>query len=63
MEAAGTYVDEPLVSLRDDEALAEVQLMVQLMVAANETPGPLSQAEVDVLLGVALVEQRSGPQP
>jgi hypothetical protein len=45
---------EPLDSrLRDDEALAEIELTSQLIIAASSKDGPLSQREVDEILGVA----------
>lgn len=44
---------EPLdARLRDDEVLAEIDLASRLMIAASGAPERLSQAEVDVLLGV-----------
>ena len=38
--------------LRDDAALAEIELTGRLMIAASQHPGRLSQREVDELLGV-----------
>lgn len=44
---------EPLdARLRDDEALAEIDLASRLMIAASGSESPLSQAELDDLLGV-----------
>ena len=40
------------VHLADDELLAETELTVHLMVAANERDYQLSQQEVDYLLGL-----------
>jgi hypothetical protein len=43
---------DPLnVELEDNHLLAEVQLLVELIVAAGESDRPLSQDEVDLLLG------------
>ena len=38
--------------LRDEAALAEIELTSRLMIAASELGRPLSQHEVDVILGV-----------
>jgi hypothetical protein len=38
--------------LRDDEAMDEIEMTSNLMIAASEVDGPLSQAEVDALLGL-----------
>ncbi len=44
---------EPLdVRLRDQDALDEIEMTSNLMIAASETPGPLSQQMVDEILGV-----------
>lgn len=52
---------EPLDSrLRDDEVLAEIELTSQLMIAASSKDGPLTQQEVDQILGVEIVEKPSG---
>lgn len=40
------------VSLHDGELHEEVQLTVHLIIAANESDRPLSQAHVDELLGI-----------
>lgn len=40
------------VSLHDSELREEVELMALLMVAANESNRPLTQTEVDEILGV-----------
>ncbi|RLV47690.1 hypothetical protein D9V37_16175 [Nocardioides mangrovicus] len=40
------------VSLEDDEMLDEVELTANLMVAANRADRPLSQQEIDEVLGV-----------
>lgn len=45
---------EPLdARLRDDDALAEIDLASRLMIAASGAEKQLSQAEVDELLGVS----------
>jgi hypothetical protein len=38
--------------LRDDDLLEEIGLTGELMVLAAESRGPLSQADVDAVLGV-----------
>jgi hypothetical protein len=52
------------VSLHDRTLLEEVELTVQLMIAANDATGPLSRAAVDEILGVprppAAARHRSG---
>lgn len=46
-------MSEPLdVRLRDDQALDEIELTSNLMIAASEHDGPLSQRQVDDILGV-----------
>ena len=40
------------VPLHDEELLAEVQLMTDLIIAATDTSGVLTRAEVDRLLGL-----------
>jgi hypothetical protein len=42
--------DVPLV---DTDLLAELELCVELMIAASASPGPLSTEEIDQILGVA----------
>lgn len=44
--------DFPHASWRDDELRDEVQLTAHLILAANESDQPLSQAQVDHLLGI-----------
>jgi hypothetical protein len=39
--------------LRDDAVLDEIELTSRLMIAASEHEGPLTQREVDEILGVA----------
>ncbi|MGH3495845.1 MAG: hypothetical protein ACRDP1_00030 [Nocardioidaceae bacterium] len=38
--------------LRDDDALAEIEMTSNLMIAASEAEGPLSQQQVDKILGI-----------
>jgi hypothetical protein len=38
--------------LRDDEAMDEIEMTSNLMIAASEVDGPLTQAQVDALLGL-----------
>ena len=39
-------------SLLDDQALAEIEMTSQLMIAASHCVGHLSQHEVDEILGI-----------
>lgn len=55
MAAAGTQDDDNLDGvLTDDDLESEIELVSVLVVAASSSDGPLSQAEVDRLLGVDL---------
>jgi hypothetical protein len=45
--------DQLNVPLEDTELLAEVELTTNLIIAASATDEPLSQADIDRLLGVA----------
>lgn len=40
------------VPLQDCELLAELRMTTELMIAGNESDGPLDQAEIDRLLGI-----------
>ncbi|WP_110208873.1 hypothetical protein [Nocardioides daejeonensis] len=40
------------VTLEDGELLLEVEITANLIVAASESDGPLSQEEIDAILGV-----------
>ena len=40
------------ISLEDDELLGEVELTANLIVAASESDGPLTQEQIDRILGV-----------
>jgi len=48
------------ISLEDKELLGEVELTTNLIIAASESDGPLSQDEIDAILGV--VPQRGEPR-
>ena len=51
--SGGDPVSEPLDDrLRDDDALAEIELTSRLMIAATSNDEPLSQSEIDGLLGL-----------
>ncbi|UYM03610.1 hypothetical protein [Solicola gregarius] len=46
-------MSEPLdVRLRDEQALDEIELTSDLIIAASEHPGPLTQQQVDDILGI-----------
>lgn len=46
-------MSEPLdVRLRDEQALDEIELTSNLMIAASEHDGPLPQPQVDHILGL-----------
>jgi hypothetical protein len=40
------------ISLEDKELLSEVELTTNLIIAASESDGPLSQDDIDKILGV-----------
>jgi hypothetical protein len=40
------------VRLRDDEVMSEIEMTSNLMIAASEVDGPLTQAQVDAILGL-----------
>ena len=47
-------MSEPLdVRLRDQQALDEIEMTSNLMIAASEQDSPLSERQVDEILGVA----------
>jgi hypothetical protein len=50
--------DEFDVAVHDAEALAEIELLTNLIIATSEQVGRLSQAQIDEILGVS-----TGPQP
>jgi hypothetical protein len=49
---SGVVDDQLNVPLEDAELLAEVELTTNLIIAASESESPLTQDEVDRLLGV-----------
>ncbi|MBD8868298.1 hypothetical protein [Nocardioides donggukensis] len=40
------------ITLEDDDLLAEVELTTNLIIAASEADGPLSQSQIDAILGL-----------
>jgi len=56
--SAEVVMEEPRVGveldrrLRDDEVMAEIEMTSNLMIAASEVDGPLTQAQVDAILGL-----------
>ena len=44
--------DQLDVPLEDNELLAEVELTTNLIIAASESDGPLSLADIDRILGI-----------
>ena len=52
-EREGVVDDQLNVPLEDAELLGEVELTTNLIIAASESDAPLSQVQVDRLLGVA----------
>ncbi len=52
---------DPLdVHLEDGELLDEVEMTASLIVAANQSDAPLSESEIDRVLGVAPQTQSAG---
>jgi hypothetical protein len=50
----GALMDDQLdVPLEDVELLAEVELTTNLIIAASTSDGPLTQADIDRLLGIS----------
>jgi len=45
-------IDKPDARVHDAVALDEIELYGNLMIAASETDGPLSQERIDEILGV-----------
>ena len=61
MEGRDAFVDDKLnVPLEDAELLAEVELTTNLIIAASESDAELTQAQVDMLLGLEQVAE-GGP--
>lgn len=56
----GPVQDQFDVTLEDGELLVEVELTANLIVAASESDGPLSQEQIDAILGVAPI---TAPEP
>jgi hypothetical protein len=48
------------VTLEDTDLLREVEITTNLIIAASESAGPLSQEQIDAILGVAAPE---APRP
>ncbi|WP_182920307.1 hypothetical protein [Nocardioides cavernaquae] len=48
------------VTLEDTDLLREVEITTNLIIAASESAGPLSQEQIDAILGIAAPEV---PQP
>ena len=45
------------ISLEDSDLLTEVELTTNLIIAASESDGPLSLADIDKILGVSPARQ------
>lgn len=45
-------MDRVDVRVHDADVLAEIELTSELMIAASESDGPLTQQQVDAILGV-----------
>lgn len=44
---------EPLdARLRDQEAMDEIEMTSDLMIAASESDGPLTESQIDAILGI-----------
>jgi len=52
MREVTSLQDQFDVTLEDGELLLEVELTANLIVAASESDGPLSQEQIDAILGV-----------
>ena len=44
--------DQLDVNVHDTEVLDEIEMMTNLIIATSESQGPLTQAEIDAILGV-----------
>lgn len=44
--------DQLDVHVHDDQVLDEIEMMTNLIIATSEADGPLSQTEIDEILGV-----------
>ena len=49
----GLVHDQFDVSLEDGDLLGEVEMTTNLIIAASESVGPLTQEQIDAILGVA----------
>lgn len=45
--------DQLDISVHDKEVLDEIEMMTNLIIATSESDGPLTQAQIDSILGVA----------
>jgi hypothetical protein len=45
-------IENPGARIHDAEALDEIELYGNLMIAASESDGPLSQEQIDEILGI-----------
>lgn len=53
---------DPLdVDLQDDDLVAEILLLTDLMVSASPSEGPLSQSVIDTVLGVSVAGDPTDP--
>jgi hypothetical protein len=48
----GRMNDELDVHVHDEDALDEIEMMANLMIATSEASGPLPQQQVDEILGI-----------
>lgn len=55
--------DQVDAALEDAVLMEEVELISTLMIAASESEGPLSQCDVDVLLGIGRPHAQVPEQP
>jgi hypothetical protein len=51
-EGGGVVIENPDHRVHDAVALDEIELYGNLMIAASESDGPLSQDQIDEILGV-----------
>jgi hypothetical protein len=49
------------VTLEDSDLLSEVEMTTNLIIAASEVDRPLTQAEIDVLLGLTPEPEETDP--
>ncbi len=49
----GAQVNDQLdVNVQDTEVLDEIEMMTNLIIATSESQGPLTQAQIDAILGI-----------